>query len=98
MAMMAVWKRPQALPDDAPVQVTSNEINVQNNRMATLPPVNYASESVVPISPTLLNEVEKALELSSMNTSAPNDIPFFIPQAPVPPPATNPTATGSAPP
>lgn len=87
MAMMAVWKRPQALPDDAPVQVTSNEINVQNNRMATLPPVNYASESVVPISPTLLNEVEKALELSSMNTSAPNDIPFFIPQAPVPPPA-----------
>ncbi|KAL7542505.1 hypothetical protein ACHAXR_011836 [Thalassiosira sp. AJA248-18] len=84
MAMMAMWKQPQPLPQDnanPPVQVTSNECKVQTNRMITTPAVRYSSENEVPISPTLLSEVEKALELSSRISSAPNDIPFFAPQA-----------------
>ncbi|KAL7548327.1 hypothetical protein ACHAWF_011613, partial [Thalassiosira exigua] len=89
MAMMAMWKPPQPLPEDKqnpPVQVASNEIAVQMDRTRTISAVRYSSENEVPISPTLLSEVEKALELSSRNASAPQTIPFFTPQA-VPAPA-----------
>eukprot|EP00581_Thalassiosira_minuscula_P001952 CAMPEP_0183747954 /NCGR_PEP_ID=MMETSP0737-20130205/67521_1 /TAXON_ID=385413 /ORGANISM="Thalassiosira miniscula, Strain CCMP1093" /LENGTH=819 /DNA_ID=CAMNT_0025983671 /DNA_START=1075 /DNA_END=3534 /DNA_ORIENTATION=+ len=93
MAMMAMWKTPQPLAgiEPPPVPVKSNEINVQTNRMNTTAAVRYSSENEVPISPTLLSEVEKALELSSHNTSTPNVIPFFTPQA-----APNPAVYGSA--
>lgn len=90
LAMMAMWKQPQLLPEDSAnpsVQVISNELTVQANRMAHTPAVSYPSENEVPISPTLLSEVEKALELSALNTAAPTTIPFFTPQAaPVPEP------------
>lgn len=90
MAMMAMWKPPQPLPDDPtnpPVQVNSNEITTQATRMATIPAVQYSSEIEVPISPALLSDVEKALE--SLNTSTPNTIPFFTPQAPAAPAVPN---------
>lgn len=89
MALMAMWQQPKALPQDSPpVQVTSNESKVQTNRISSTPAVKYASENEVPISPTLLDEVEKALELSTRNTAAPTVIPFFTPQA-APNPAVN---------
>lgn len=72
LAMMAMWKQPQLLPEDSAnpsVQVISNELTVQANRMAHTPAVSYPSENEVPISPTLLSEVEKALELSALNTA-----------------------------
>ena len=87
MIMMAMWKPPQPLTgvENPPVPVKSNEIEAQTNRMSITPAVRYSSENEVPISPTLLSEVEKALELSSRITSTPNVIPFFTPQV-----ATNP--------
>jgi len=92
MIMMAMWKPPQPLTgvENPPVPVNSNEIKAQTNRMSTTPAVRYSSENEVPISPTLLSEVEKALELSSRITSTPNVIPFFTPQV-----ATNPTYNGT---
>jgi RNA recognition motif-containing protein len=87
MTMMAMWKQPQPLPEDKdnpPVHVDSNEVAVQTSRMSSIPPVTYADESAVPISPALLDEVEKALELTSRNTAPPTEIPFFTPQAPAP--------------
>ncbi len=53
--------------------------------MSTTPAVAYLSEHDVPISPNLLNEIEKALELSSRNTATPDVIPFFTPQAVIDP-------------
>ena len=83
MAMMAVpWKPPRPLPEDKenpPVQVISNELAVQANRMSMVPAVSYLSENEVPISPKLISDVERALELSSLITSAPKIIPFFTP-------------------
>lgn len=87
MAMMAMWKPPQRMPEDKenpPVHVDSNELAVQSNRMSLIPAVRYANESEVPISPALLDEVERALELASRNTAAPTEIPFFTPQVPLP--------------
>eukprot|EP00984_Skeletonema_dohrnii_P024254 scaffold13372_cov114-Skeletonema_dohrnii-CCMP3373.AAC.1 len=87
MAMLAMWKAPQPLPEDTvnpPIHVDSNEIAVQTNRMSAIPAVTYADESQVPISPALLDEVEKALEFTSRNTAAPTEIPFFTPKAPPP--------------
>mmetsp|Transcript_52 Transcript_52/g.118 ORF Transcript_52/g.118 Transcript_52/m.118 type:complete len:717 (+) Transcript_52:1094-3244(+) len=85
MAMLAMWKAPQSLPEDTvnpPVHVNSNEVAVQTNRMSAIPAVTYSDESQVPISPALLDEVEKALEFTSRNTVAPTEIPFFTPKAP----------------
>ena len=84
MAMMAQWKAPQPLPDDKAspaVQVTSDEMATQTTRMGATEGVSYASENDVPISPTLLSEVEKALEMTARNTATPTTIPFFTPQA-----------------
>lgn len=85
MAMMAApWKQPQPLPEDnenPPVRVKSKELSLQAIRMNSVPAVTYASENLVPISPALLSQVEKALE--QMNASSPKDIPFFAPP-PVP--------------
>lgn len=80
--MMAMWKTVHPLPQDPafpPVQVTSNEVTAQTNRMSTIPAVSYATEADIPISPHLLSEVEKALDI--VNNSTPNVIPFFTPQA-----------------
>ena len=80
--MMAMWKTAHPLPQDPafpPVQVTSNEVTAQTNRMSSIPAVSYATEADIPISPHLLSEVEKALDI--VNTSTPNVIPFFTPQA-----------------
>ena len=82
MSMMAMWKTVHPLPQDPafpPVQVTSNEVTAQTNRMSTIPAVSYATEADIPISPHLLSEVEKALDI--VNNSTPNVIPFFTPQA-----------------
>lgn len=87
MAMLAMWKPPQPLPEDTvnpPIHVDSSEVAVQTNRMSAIPAARYADESQVPISPSLLDEVEKALELTSRNTAAATEIPFFTPQAPPP--------------
>ncbi|KAL3804534.1 hypothetical protein HJC23_002573 [Cyclotella cryptica] len=85
MAMMAgPWKRPLPLPEDKenpPVRVESKELSIQTIRMNAVPAVRYASEDLVPITPTLLSDVEKALE--TLNTATPKDIPFFAPP-PVP--------------
>ena len=88
-----MWKPPQPLPQDKQipaVQVTSNEMTVQTRRIGTTPAVRYSSENDIPISPTLLSEVEKALELSRGGNSTPSTIPFFTPQT-----ATNPVDSGS---
>jgi hypothetical protein len=85
MAMLAMWKPPQPLPEDMmipPIHVDSNEVAVQTSRMNAIPAIRYADESQVPISPALLDEVEKALELTSRNIAAPTEIPFFTPKAP----------------
>ena len=82
MAMIALWKAPQALPNDPsnpPVTVISNELNVQDNRMRSVSGVHYSSEADVPFSPTLLSEVEKALE--AFNNAPPTAVPFFSPQS-----------------
>lgn len=87
MAMLAMWKAPQPLPEDKvnpPIHVDSNEVANQTNRMHAIPSVTYADESQVPISPALLDEVEKALEFTSRNNAAPTEIPFATPQAPPP--------------
>lgn len=63
------------------MQVISSELTVQATRMSTTPAVTYLSENDVPISPHLLSEVEKALELTSHNSVIPNVFPFFTPQA-----------------
>lgn len=49
--------------------------------MSTTHAVTYSSENDVPISPHLLSEVEKALEMTAANTANPIAIPFFTPQA-----------------
>lgn len=98
MAMMAMWRTPNSLPQDPanpPLTVTSNEVSAQNSRMLSAPTVTYASEADVPISPNLISEVEKALEI--VNTSAPNGIPFFTPQAAVAPVAAALSAIAAAP-
>ncbi|EJK45236.1 hypothetical protein THAOC_36153 [Thalassiosira oceanica] len=82
MAMIALWKTPQASPTDPsnpPVTVMSNELNVQDNRMRSVPGVHYSTEADVPFSPTLLSEVEKALEV--FNNAPPTVVPFFSPQS-----------------
>ena len=81
--MMATWKPPQLLTglDIPPIAVKSNEMKIQPNRMSTTPAVRYSSENEVPDSPTLLSEFEKASDLSSRNSSAPQNIPFFTPSA-----------------
>ncbi|KAL7470994.1 hypothetical protein ACHAXS_011293 [Conticribra weissflogii] len=88
MTMMVVpWKPPALLPEDTanpPVQVMSNEIVTQTNRMMSVAAVRYSSENEVPANPTMLSEIEKALEMSSRNTSAPSLIPFFTPKEVVP--------------
>jgi len=88
MSMMVMpWKIPALLPEDTanlPVQVMSNEITTQANRMASVAAVRYSSENGVPVNPTVLSDIEKALELSSRNTSAPGLIPFFTPKEVVP--------------
>jgi hypothetical protein len=79
-----MWRPPQLLPEaetNPPIQVVSSEVATQTIRMSTTPAVAYLSEHDVPISPNLLNDIEKALELSSRNTATPNVIPFFTPQA-----------------
>lgn len=97
MAMMAMWKTPKPLTlETPPVTVNSNEMEVQKRRMSVIPPVSYASENDVPISPTLLNEVEKALELTARNTAPPTMIPFYTPQA-APAPAYDAMASNAAP-
>lgn len=87
----AIWRPPRLLPEDGanpPIQVLSNEAVAQTTRMSTTPAVAYSSENDVPISPYLLSEVEKALELSSRNIATPNVIPFFTPQAMINPVVT----------
>ena len=53
--------------------------------MSTTPAVKYLSDNDVPISPHLLSEVEKALELTLHNSVIPNVFPFFTPQAVIDP-------------
>jgi RNA recognition motif-containing protein len=87
-SLQAVWRQPLLLPDNGinpPVQVVSNELAVQVARMSTTPAVTYLSENDVPISPQLLSEVEKALELTLHNSVIPNVFPFFTPQAVIDP-------------
>jgi hypothetical protein len=84
-----MWRPPQPLPADSvnpPIQVTSDEVIAQTNRMVLTPAIRYASENEIPVSPTLLNDVEMAVEISSRNTATPNIIPFFTPQAAIVPP------------
>ncbi len=84
LCFQAIWRPPRLLPEDRanpPIHVVSNEVAVQTTRMSTTPAVAYSSENDFPISPYLLSDVEKALELSSRNTATPNVIPFFTPQA-----------------
>ena len=93
MAMMAgPWKQPRPLPEDKenpPVRVESKELSIQSIRMNAVPAASYASENLVPISPTLLSDVEKAVE--TLNIATPKDIPFFAP----PPVPVIPTAAGA---
>ena len=97
MAMMATWKPPQLLTglENPPVVIKSNEMKIQPNRMSTTPAVRYASENEVPNSPTLLSEFEKASDLSSRNSSAPQNIPFFTPSPSSASPSAGPAFNGN---
>lgn len=55
--------------------------------MISIPSIRYLSDAEIPTSPSLLNELEMAAEISSRNTATPNIIPFFTPQAAITPPA-----------
>lgn len=84
------WKKPQPLKNVNVVQVTSHELAKQVSRMASVVPTEYASEEDVPNSPSPLNDIEQALDMTSQASSNPETIPFFAPQpekeAPAPAP------------
>ncbi len=87
--LQAIWRNPQPLPVDAAnplIQVASVEVAAQTNRMMSTPAVRYLSDAEIPISPSRLSELEMAAEIKSLNTAAPNIVPFFIPQTTIIPP------------
>ena len=85
-----MWRPPQPLPVDTanpPIQVASDEVAAQTNRMVATPAIIYLLDAEIPVSPSLPTELELAAEISSRNTTTPNIIPFFTPQAAIIPPA-----------
>ena len=86
------WSKPTPLPADPknpPVQVDSKEFVSQTARMASVPAVNYKSDTDVPSNPNPLTDVEQALEFTSQaSATAPESIPWVPPppqpQAPAP--------------
>ena len=86
------WSKPTPLPADPknpPVQVDSKEFVSQTARMASVPAVNYISDTDVPSNPNPLTDIEQALEFTSQaSATAPESIPWVPPppqpQAPAP--------------
>lgn len=83
------WRTPEFLPERSDVPstpVSSSEIQVQNERLKSVPAVRYSSEYEVPASPAPLSDVEQALDMTSQSSAVIATMPFFIP-APVVAPA-----------
>ena len=86
------WSKPTPLPADPknpPVQVDSKEFVSQTARMASVPAVNFISDTDVPSNPNPLTDIEQALEFTSQaSATAPESIPWVPPppqpQAPAP--------------
>lgn len=84
------WHAPSLVPlrSDAPrPQVNSKEKVAQTTWMASVTPVSYESGYSVPDNPIPPNDVEQALDMTSQSSTITQAIPFFVPQAPVLPPA-----------
>lgn len=80
--MNSNWHTPLSLPKDTenlPVQVASKEFSVQVRRMASIVPVKYLTEEMVPDNPTPLSDIEQALDMTSQSSSVPDILPFFVP-------------------
>lgn len=103
------WEQPRPLhpdPENPAINVMSNELNVQKQRMLAVLPVSYLSPEDVPSNPNPLSEVEAARDISQASVQ-PQIIPFFVPQQePVPqvvpppslPPPVMPPSFSAAPP
>ena len=94
------WEQPKSLPLDPEcpaVNVVSNELSVQKQRMLGVLAASYLSPEDVPSNPNPLSEVEFSRNMSQASTR-PQIIPFFIPQQEpvlqvVPPPVPPPVPT-----
>jgi hypothetical protein len=99
------WRQPPVTPartDVTKAPVESKELLTQLGRMASVKPVRYVSEHLVPSSPAQMSDVETALDTQSAQSSVPTTLPFFVPQeapppAPAPAPIVIPTIPTPAP-
>jgi len=89
MATTKPWRKPDPLvpnPEVTAPILSSAEIAVQNERTGKVQPAKYVTDDSVPDSPAPLTGVEQALDMTSVASANVANIPFFIPQAPAPPP------------